>query len=90
MTADQLQLLLGSRFGQEVVHAGLLGDLCRGEAIVAGHHHRRDPHPAQLLEAGAHPLLDDVLQVDDSEDVVVATDRQRRASLAADPVELRL
>ena len=48
------------------------------------------PIRAQLVEAGLHSLLDDVLEVDDAEDVVVAADRERRAALAADQVELFL
>ena len=90
VAADQLQLLLRGRFRQEVVDARLLGDLRRGQAVVAGHHHGADPHPPQLVEARAHALLDDVLEVDDAEDVVVAADGQRRAPLAADQVELLL
>ena len=40
------------------------GDHGGGDAVVAGDHHRADPHPAQLVEALAHAALDDVLQVD--------------------------
>jgi hypothetical protein len=61
-----------------------------GEPVVAGDHDGADPHPPQFIEAGAHPLLDDVLEVDDAEDVVVAAHGQRRASLAADQVQLLL
>ena len=39
----------------------------RGERVVAGDHHRADPHRPELREALAHPLLDDVLEVDDAE-----------------------
>ena len=87
---DQLELALRRRFGEEVVDAGLLGDLRRRQAVVAGDHDRADPHRPELVEARAHPLLDDVLEVDDAEDLVVAGDRERRAALAADPVELAL
>ena len=54
--ADQLELLLRRRLGEEVVDARLVGDLGRGEAVVAGDHHRADAHRAQLVEAlGACP-----------------------------------
>ena len=53
-------------------------------AVVAGDHHRADAHRAQLVEALAHALLDDVLEVDDAEHLAVARDGQRRAALARD------
>ena len=51
LLADQLELALGRRLGEEVVDAGLLGDLRRGQAVVAGDHDRADAHRAQLVEA---------------------------------------
>ena len=51
LVADQLELALGRRLGEEVVDAGLLGDLRRGQAVVAGDHDGADAHRAQLLEA---------------------------------------
>ena len=78
---DQRHLRLGRRLGEEVVDAGLLGDLGGGDAVVAGDHHRADAHPAQLVEALAHAALDDVLEVDDAEHVVVPGDDERRAAL---------
>ena len=44
--ADQLELRLGRRLGEEVVDAGLGGDRRRGERVVAGDHHRLDAHRA--------------------------------------------
>ena len=43
-----------------------------------------------MVEAHAHALLDDVLEVDDAEHLAVARDGERRAALAGDPVELGL
>ncbi len=63
----QRHLVLGRRLGEEVVDARLGGDRLRGERVVAGDHHRADAHRAQLGEALAQALLDDVLEVDDAE-----------------------
>ena len=89
LLADQLQLSLRRRFGEEVVDARLLGDLRRGQLVVAGDHDRADAHRPQLVEAGLHPFLDHVLEVDHAQDPLVARHRQRGPPLAADPVELR-
>ena len=63
---DQRHLVLGRGLGEEVVDAGLVGDRLGGQRVVAGDHHGADAHPAQLVEALAHALLDDVLEVDDA------------------------
>ena len=78
LAPDQRHLVLGLRLGEEVVDARLLGDRLRGQRVVAGDHHRADPHRPQLREALAHALLDDVLEVDDAERPSVA--RRRRAA----------
>ena len=67
LVADQLELRLGRRLRQEVVHPGLGGDRGGGQRVVAGDHHRADAHAAQFGEALADAALDDVLQVDDAE-----------------------
>ena len=88
--ADQLHLGLRRGLGEEVVDAGLLGDLGRRQPVVAGDHDRADAHPAQPLEALAHALLDDVLELDHAEHLRVAGDGERRRALAGDAVELGL
>ena len=69
----------------------------RGHRVVAGDHHGADAHRAHLVEALAHALLDDVLEVDDAEQpgvpgAVLLRDHQRRAAGAAhlvdEPVQL--
>ena len=67
LVADQLQLGLRRRLGQEIVDADFGGDGGGGQRIVAGDHHRADAHLAQCGEALADAALDDVLQVDDAE-----------------------
>ena len=68
------------------------GDGPRGERVVAGDHDRADAHGAQLVEALAHAVLDDVLELDDAEDPARA-DRtvelghgERRAAVGGDAV----
>ena len=90
LAADQLELGLGRGLGEEVVDARLLRDLGGGEPVVAGDHDGADAHRAQLLEALAHPVLDDVAQLDHAEDLRVAGDGERRRALAGDPVDRRL
>ena len=58
LPADEGQLVLGCRFGEEVVDAGLGGDRRRGERVVAGDHHGADPHRAQLGEPIDEAVLD--------------------------------
>ena len=65
--ADQLELRLGRRLGQELVDAGLGRDRGRREPVVAGDHDGLDAHLAQLGEALADAALDDVAQLDDAE-----------------------
>ena len=80
LVADELQLVLGRRLGEEVVDAGLGGDGGRGHRVVAGDHDGADAHAAQLGEALADAALDDVLEVDDAEQPAVLGDGERRAA----------
>ena len=59
-------------------------------AVVAGDHDGADAHRAQAVEALAHAVLDDVLELDHAEHLVVARDGERRGALAGDAVELGL
>ena len=87
---DQGEFVLGGGLGEEVVDAGLLGDGLGGQRVVAGDHHRADAHAAQLREAFADAVLDDVLEVDDAEHPrpvpVVDGDQQRRSTARGDRV----
>ena len=77
--ADQVQLHLGRRLGQKIVHPGLGGDGGGGQRVVAGDHHGADAHGAQFGEALAHAGLDDVLQVDRAKDLAAIGDQQGRS-----------
>ena len=77
--ADQLELRFRSRFGQEIVHAGLGGDGRGRERVVTRDHDRADAHLAQLAEALPDAALDDVLQLNDAEHARALGDHQRRA-----------
>ncbi len=87
LLADQPQLVLGGRLGEEVVDAGFRGDRRGGDRVVAGDHHRADAHAAQVGEALLHAGLDHVLQVDDAHQGAVLRHRQRRAARAGDAVD---
>ena len=54
LAPDQRHLVLGRRFGEEVVHARLGGDRRGGQRVVAGDHHGADAHGAQLAEPLRH------------------------------------
>jgi hypothetical protein len=75
--ADQRELVLGRRLGEEVVDAGLGRDRRCGQRVVAGDHHRADAHLAQFAEAFADAGLDDVLQRDRAEQTTVPGHRER-------------
>jgi hypothetical protein len=87
LLADEAHLVLGRRLGEEVVDAGLGGDRRGGEAVVAGDHHGADAHAPQLVEALAHALLDDVLEVHHPERPVVLGDDEGRAAGPRDPLD---
>ncbi len=87
LLADELELALRRRLGEDVVDARLLGDRRRGQPVVAGDHDGADAHRPQLVEARPHALLDDVAQLDDPEHLRVARDGQRRRAGAADAVQ---
>jgi hypothetical protein len=55
-------------------------ELCRGHRIVAGDHDGADAHAAQLGEALADAALDDVLEVNDTEQPAILGHRQRGAA----------
>jgi hypothetical protein len=82
LLADQLQLCL-RRVREEVVDAGFSGDRARGHGVVAGDHDGADPHLPQIGEALADAALDDVLEMDDAEDAVAPSDRERRVTSRA-------
>ena len=84
LVLDQRELRLRGRLGEEVVDAGFLGDHGGGHAVVAGDHHRANPHAAELVEALVHAALDDVLEMDDAEREVVACDHERGPTLLGD------
>ena len=64
LVADQLQLRLRRRLGEEVIDAGFGGDRRGGQRVVAGDHHGLDAHAPQVAEALLDPALDDILELD--------------------------
>ncbi len=87
LALDQRHLVFGRRLGEEVVDARFGRDRRRGQRVVAGDHHRLDPHRAQVREALADAALDDVLQVNDAERVRALGDDERRAAGARDALD---
>src|SRR5262249_37492243 len=90
LVADQLELVLGGRLGEEIVDARLRRDGGGGHRIVAGDHDGADAHAAQLGEALANAALDDVLELNDAEQPPVLGDGERRAARFRDRVGDRL
>ena len=80
LVADQTQLVLRRRLGEEIVDSGFRRDRRGGHRIVAGDHDGADAHAAQLGKALADAALDDVLELNDAEEPAVLGDRQRRAA----------
>jgi hypothetical protein len=77
---QQRQLVFGRGLGEEIIHAGFLGDGGGGQRVVAGDHHRLDAHGAEALEAIGQAALDDVLQIDHAQRLLRGGDDQRRAA----------
>ena len=90
LVADERELVLRRRLGEEIVDAGLRRDRRRGHRVVAGDHDGADAHAAQLGEALADAALDDVLEVDDAEQPAVLGDGERRAAGLRDGVGDRI
>ena len=86
LVADEAQLVLRRRLGEEIVDAGFRRDRRRGHRIVAGDHDGADAHAAQFGEALADAALDDVLEMNDAEQPAVLGDRERRAARLGDGV----
>ena len=74
LALDEVHLVFGFGFGEEVVDAGFAGDGGGGEGVVAGDHDGADAHGAELIEALAHAAFDDVLEMDDAEGAAVFGD----------------
>ena len=84
--ADIAQLVFGRGLRDEIVDARLRGDRGSGHRIVAGDHHRLDPHAAQRGEAVLDVGLHHVLEVNDAEDAVAVDEAQWRAAGSRDAV----
>jgi hypothetical protein len=67
LAPHQRPLALRGGPGGDVVHACSGGDGLDGALVVAGDHDGADARAAQLVEVFPHPVLDDVLKVDDAE-----------------------
>ena len=88
--ADQLELFLRRRLGEEIVDARFSGDCRRGHGIVAGDHDGADAHAAKFGKALANAALDDVLEMNDAEQPAVLGDRKRRAARFGDGLGKRI
>ena len=88
--ADQLELRLRRRFGEEVVDARFGGDRRSGQPVVAGDHHGLDAHAAQLGEALLDAAFHDVLQLDHAEHARPVRDDERRGAPARDGLDQHL
>ena len=83
---DVVELVLGRRFGNEIIYTRFRGDGRCCDRIVAGDHDRADAHGPQgrkaLLDVGLHH----VLQMDDAEKSVAVSDAKRCSAGARDLV----
>ena len=85
--ADVGELGLGRRLGDEVVDAGLVGDRFGRQRIVAGDHDDPQPHLAEPGEPFADALLEDVLELDQSDDLIAGRHGQRGCALRGDRID---
>jgi hypothetical protein len=87
LVADQLQLVLRRRLGEEIVDAGFAGDRGRGQRIVAGDHHGADAHAAQFAKRSRMPPLTMSLRWMTPSRRPSVGDRQRRAAGFGDAID---
>ena len=76
--ADQRQLGLRRRFGEKVVHSGFRGDSGGGQSVIAGDHHRFNPHFTQLGKTLFDAAFHDIFQRDNPQHPLAFGDHQRR------------
>ena len=80
LALDQRHLVFGTRLREEIVHASLPSDGCRGERVVASDHHGANAHRPQMLEPFAHSPFDNIRQRDYAQNTGVLRHQKRRAA----------
>ncbi len=86
LVADQLQLVLRRRLGEEIVDPRFGRDRRGRQRVVAGDHDGADAGAAQFGKPLLDAALDDVLQMDDAEQPAIQRNRERGAALLRDAV----
>ena len=79
---DDSDLILRLAFRHKAIHTGFPGNGRGGKRVITGAHDRLDADGTQPLKALLHSRLDGILQVDDTQNLVVLTNRQRGAAQA--------
>src|SRR6202453_3870760 len=78
LAANQSQLVPRPRLRQKIVYARLARDRRRSQRIVAGNHHRANPHHAQVFKPLTHSALHDIFQMNHAQRPGIFSDEQRR------------
>src|SRR5208283_3452904 len=84
LIANQPKLGLGSGFGLELIYTGLVSNRGRRERIVASDHDGLQAHCPKPREALADTFLDNVFEMDDTENAGVLSDDQWSAAAPCD------
>ena len=78
LLANQFELVLWRRLGEEIINPAFGRNRRSGEGIVTRDHHRADAHPTQFAKAFANPSFDDILKVYDAQQTAAIGDSQWR------------
>ena len=76
-----IHLVFRFGFSNKVVHTGLLGNIFGGQRVVTGYHYRLHTHLTQTLETFFDTRFDNILQFDDTGNLLVDTNHQRSTTV---------
>src|SRR5581483_2221090 len=74
LALDQVHLVFGLRFSEEVIDAGFAGDSGRCERVVTGNHDGANAHSTKMVEPLPHAAFHNIFEVNYAEGTVVFGD----------------
>ena len=80
---DEIHLVFGRGLGEEVVYSCLARDSCCRKRIVAGDHHRLNPHGPEVIKTLPDTTLHDVFKFDYSQRAAAFLGNHQRRSAGA-------
>src|SRR6185295_6663842 len=84
LLADVFQFVLWRGLGQEVVHSCLGGNCSGSERVIARDHHGANSHRTKRGKTLLHPTLNDVFQVNETENLRTIGYGKRSTAISRD------